>query len=612
MRRAHRLRSRALVLCAAALVTPFVAQAATSGIAAAMPAHAAPAAGATVKRVTWMTDRRVELEIFSPSANGPVKVQLLLARDWYAKPTAKFPVVYMLDGLRAQDDESGWTKDARAESFFAEKNANIVLPIGGQSSFYSDWQKADQGKHYMWETFLIKELPPILEGQWRSTKARSVQGLSMGGAAAMMLATRNPGFFKEASSFSGFLQTTSMGMPQAIQYAQHDAGGFTTENMWGKPEDPDWAAHDPYVNADKLRGTALYVSSGSGSTGAYDTPTNIPGVSTNTPGMGLEILSRLSSQNFATKLNELAIPAQVVYRPSGTHTWQYWDFEMRQSWPTVANALGIENEKPACKVGGAIANTVKANKWLGDCLTGEYPAGNGVAQDFRFGRVAWSKDTGAQAMGGRIGGLYSATGGTAGPLGLPTGPEKALPNGIGRFQSFKNGVVYWSPITGAASVRGAIKDAYAKQGFERGPLRLPVADEHKTPKKNGAVQPFQGGTILFSPATGAHAVQGKIQDKYASTGWENGPLGFPKSDEAALKNMGRVTLFEGGNIYWSPATGNAWVIKNGPVMNAYKAAGYEKGKLGYPTGDESPIPGGVQQTFQFGVIKIVNGKVTVA
>lgn len=611
MRRAHRYRSRALVLCAAAFLMPLTAEVALSNVAGAAPLHAAPAGVAAVKKVTWMTDRRVELEIFSPASGSVQKVQLLLARDWNAKPDAKFPVVYMLDGLRAQDDESGWTKDARAESFFAEKNANVVLPIGGQSSFYTDWQKPDNGKHYMWETFLIKELPPILEKQWRSTNVRAIEGLSMGGTSAMMLAARNPGFFKSAVSYSGFLQTTSMGMPQAFQYAQHDAGGFTTENMWGPPTDPDWAAHDPYANADKLRGTALYLSSGSGSTGAYDTPTDIPGVSTNTPGMGLEILSRLSTQNFATKLNQLGIPAQVAYRPSGTHTWAYWDFEMRQSWPLVSSALGVENEKPACKTGGAIAAAVTANKWLGDCLTGEYSTGGGIGQDYRFGRVLWSKDTGAHAIGGRIGGLYESKGSAAGPLGLPTGPERALPNGLGRYQNFKNGIVYWSAQTGAASVRGAIKEGYAKQGFEKGPLRLPTGEERKTPKKEGAVQAFQGGVMLFSATTGARAIGGKILEKYAATGWENGPLGFPKSNEIPVKDLGRVQIFEGGNIYWSP-TGGTWVIKNGAIMDAYKEAGFEKGKLGYPTGDESKIPGGLQQNFQFGVIKVVNGKTTVA
>ncbi len=100
---------------------------------------------------------------------------------------------------------------------------------------------------------------------------------------------------------------------------------------------------------------SLYVSSGSGTTGPHDDPSGIPGVSTNYAGMGLEILSRLTSQAFATKLEKQGIPAQIVYRPSGTHTWKYWEFELHQLWPQLANTLGVEVDKPECNPTGASA-----------------------------------------------------------------------------------------------------------------------------------------------------------------------------------------------------------------------------------------------------------------
>ncbi|MDP1045159.1 alpha/beta hydrolase-fold protein, partial [Klebsiella pneumoniae] len=86
----------------------------------------------------------------------------------------------------------------------------------------------------------------------------------------------------------------------AIQFAMTDAGGYNSAAMWGPPSNPQWAAHDPYALAEKLKGVSLYVSSGSGTTGPYDQPSGIPGVSTNYAGMGLEILARLTSQTFAT------------------------------------------------------------------------------------------------------------------------------------------------------------------------------------------------------------------------------------------------------------------------------------------------------------------------
>ena len=81
---------------------------------------------------------------------------------------------------------------------------------------------------------------------------------------------------------------------------------------------------------------SLYISSGNGVAGPYDPPSGIPGVSSNYAGMGLEILSRLTSQTFATKLNKLGIPAQVNYRPSGLHTLEYWQFELKQLWAQAA------------------------------------------------------------------------------------------------------------------------------------------------------------------------------------------------------------------------------------------------------------------------------------
>ncbi|SDC53664.1 S-formylglutathione hydrolase FrmB [Rhodococcus tukisamuensis] len=554
-----------------------------------------------VSKVQWITDRRVALWVDSPAMGSPFQVQVLLARDWNAKPDATFPALYMLDGLRARDDESGWTIETDAASFFADKNVNVILPVGGESSFYADWLAPDKGKFYQLETFLTKELPPVLENSLRTTDTRGVIGLSMGGTSAMSLTARNPGFFKFAGSFSGYLSTTSLGMPQALRYAMDNAGGYNVDKMWGAPSNPAWAAHDPYVNADKLKGVSLYISSGSGMTGPYDQPSGIPGVSTNYAGMGLEILSRLTSQNFATKLNKLGIPAQVNYRPSGTHSWPYWQFEMHQAWPQVANTLGVPVDAPACAPGGAIAPVANANPWLGGCVTGEYGVPGGVAQDFRNGRIFFSGGTGAQVVAGMIGGAYQAIGGPGGPLGMPTTSETGTPDGRGRYNHFQAGSIYWTPQTGAHAVRGAIRDEWAKQGWEGGPLRYPSADEINTPGKDGAVQGFEIGAMYWSPANGANAVQGLIMEKYGSMGYENSWLGFPKTSEIPVKDFGRFNAFDGGNIYWSPLSG-AWSVRNGPVFDAWKSQGYENGRLGFPIGDARDIPGGVQQDFQGGSI----------
>ncbi|BCF80663.1 esterase [Rhodococcus sp. D-46] len=609
-------RTKVVGALAAMLVLPIAAGLTTAGTAAAAPApaQAAPAAtqnptGAAVTKVDWLSERRVALWVNSPAMGTPIQVQILLARDWNVNPSASFPSVWMLDGLRATDNENAWTYETDAESFYADKNVNVILPVGGQSSFYSDWLQPDNGKNYQWETFLTKELPPILEKDWRTTQTRGVVGLSMGGTSAMFLTARNPGFFKFAASLSGILTTTSLGMPQAIQFAMTDAGGYNSAAMWGPPSNPQWAAHDPYVLAEKLKGVSLYVSSGSGTTGPYDQPSGIPGVSTNYAGMGLEILARLTSQTFATKLNQLGIPAQVNYRPSGTHSWPYWQFELHQLWPQLANAIGVEVEKPACGTSGEIGATAAANGWIGDCITPEYSVAGGLAQDFRNGRIYFTSGTGAQPVAGRIAGAYMNTGAAAGPLGFPRTPELGTPDGRGRFNHFQNGSIYWTPQTGAHPVSGDILAEWSAQGWEGGPLGYPTADEIATPGKPGKVQGFEIGA-MYSSANGTHAVLGMIMGKYGELGWENGWLGFPKSNEVPIKDNGRFTEFEGGNIYWSPGTG-AWSVENGPLFDGWKSVGYEGGRLGFPISDKFDIPGGVQQNFQFGYITVIGDKTEV-
>ena len=47
--------------------------------------------------------------------------------------------VYLLDGLRAQDDYSGWDINTAAFEWFHDSGVAVVMPVGGQSSFYTDW-----------------------------------------------------------------------------------------------------------------------------------------------------------------------------------------------------------------------------------------------------------------------------------------------------------------------------------------------------------------------------------------------------------------------------------------------------------------------------------------
>lgn len=86
------------------------------------------------------------------------------------------------------EQQGGWTIETNIEQFYADKNTIVVLPVGGESSFYSDWEQPNNGKNYQWETFHTQELAPILTNGVRSDGKRTITGISMGGTAVVNIA----------------------------------------------------------------------------------------------------------------------------------------------------------------------------------------------------------------------------------------------------------------------------------------------------------------------------------------------------------------------------------------------------------------------------------------
>ncbi|HEX3482358.1 MAG TPA: hypothetical protein VHT91_45390 [Kofleriaceae bacterium] len=57
--------------------------------------------------------------------------------------------------------------------------------------------------------------------------------------------------------------------------------------------------------------------------------------------------------------------------------------------------------------------------------------------------------------------------------------ESPSPDGVGKFNHFERGSIYWSPRTGPMMVRGTVRDRWAASGWELGPLGYPVQDQHR-------------------------------------------------------------------------------------------------------------------------------------
>jgi LGFP repeat-containing protein len=76
-----------------------------------------------------------------------------------------------------------------------------------------------------------------------------------------------------------------------------------------------------------------------------------------------------------------------------------------------------------------------------------------------------------------------------------------------------------------------------------------------TPDGIGRFNQFQQGWIYWTPDTGAHEIHGAIGVQWAALGWERSYLGYPTVDEGAWTdpngNPGRISSFEFGQIGWS-------------------------------------------------------------
>ncbi|WP_067568168.1 alpha/beta hydrolase [Nocardia acidivorans] len=319
-----------------------------AGLAGAVyPAVAAPAESRIVS-VADVGDRQQTVMVFSPAMDRAIPIQVLRAAD----TTRPRPIMYLLNGSGGGPNNSGWDAQTDTVDFLRGKDLNVVTPVGGSNSYYTDWLRDDAvlGRN-KWQTFLDDELPPVIEKYLGANGNRTLVGVSMSGTSALNLAIAKPGFWNSVASYSGCPQTSdAVGHEFVRLTVENWGGGQSVANMWGPADGPLWRANDPLVNADRLRGTAVYLSAGSGIPAApYDTPADPRVLDGRIPlpvqiGFGgpIEAAIHYCTVNMANRLHELNIPVTFDDRPVGTHSWGYWEEEMRRAWPFLAQTIGSE------------------------------------------------------------------------------------------------------------------------------------------------------------------------------------------------------------------------------------------------------------------------------
>lgn len=210
----------------------------------------------------------------------------------------------------------------------------------------------------------------------------------------------------------------------------------------------------------------------------------------------------------------------------------------------------------------------------------------------------------ATTAGSPVDARWQELGGQAGVLGPATAEEHDIGPAGARAREFVGGHIYFSPATGAWDVQEPVLARYLGLGGATGVLGLPAAAASAPGTRPDARrQPFQGGEIFVSVATGARALTGAVLAAYTGAGGPDGVLGLPTSDEMADPS-GSTTIFEGGRIFASALTG-AHSVPAGAILRRYVAAGGAAPYLGYPTSEATQVPGGQRQTFQWGTISVL-------
>ncbi|WP_067541133.1 alpha/beta hydrolase [Nocardia crassostreae] len=297
-------------------------------------AEAEPANISEIVRIAELSPERSQLSVYSAAMRRMTTVDVL-----HPAGDALRPAYYLLDGVDTGPAETNWTQRTDIVSFFADKNVNVMLPIGGKGSYYTDWQRPEPalGGELKWETFLTEELPPLIDERFHGTGRNAIGGLSMGAASAAVLATRHPALYRGLAMFSGCPDTLSDEARMAIRHAIGWVGG-NPDNMWGWDGDPAWAAHDPMTNAAALAGKTVYVSSGNGMPGlASLTDPLMPQAVTF--GAILEYGIHDCTIDFQRRIAAVGVRANFVLRPDGTHSWPYWQQDLHDSWPFMNAAL---------------------------------------------------------------------------------------------------------------------------------------------------------------------------------------------------------------------------------------------------------------------------------
>lgn len=312
---------------------------------------------------TELPDKRLIVSVWSDKMQIEVPNIVQRPRDG----NVHAPVLYLVNGAGGGEDSATWQAQSDVKSFMSDKDAWTVTPIGGAFSYYTDWQKHDPNvqtryaretdRPMAFESYLATELPDLFEGHFGGNtgqnRKRSLAAISMTATSVLTIAQKYPGRFQAIGSYSGCAETSTPIGYQFINIVTGMRGGANLDNMWGPYPGPGWVDNDPVAGAHRFipqrdNGTLpkMFISTGNGLPGPHESMENwrlrnsIPALANQAIVGGIiEAATQYCTANLARRFGDLGIPATFDFAPNGTHSWGYWQDDLKQSWPMMADAM---------------------------------------------------------------------------------------------------------------------------------------------------------------------------------------------------------------------------------------------------------------------------------
>lgn len=334
------------------------------------PLAQTPLAVTTGQPQTWLSyvngETILAYDVYSPSMGRDIPVAVIPARDAAGNRVDNAPTIYLLNGAGGAEQDADWLRQTNQLEFYQNKGVNVVIPQAGAFTYYTDWLKQDLNTPYlqgpqMWETFLTKELPGPIERELNADNRRAIVGFSMSATSSLLLAQHNQGFYDAVGSFSGCAATSTPIPYQALRLTIDRASAqpltfnqVTPEQMWGPMGGEYNRYNDALVNAENLRGTALYISNATGlasetdmagyyiARGADPMTGSANAATLQVEGGLIEAVTNACTHDLKAKLDSKGIPAHYELRNTGTHSWPSWREDLEKSWHvTIAPAFGM-------------------------------------------------------------------------------------------------------------------------------------------------------------------------------------------------------------------------------------------------------------------------------